>query len=70
MNLKSMTLPELQALFKEMGEPAFRAKQVYQWLHKGVRTYDEMTNISQTLRQKLAENHPIQAPEAVRKQES
>ena len=70
MNLKSMTLPELQALFKEMGEPAFRAKQVYQWLHKGVRTYDEMTNISQTLRQKLTEQHPIHAPEVVRKQES
>ena len=70
MNLKSRTLPELQALFKEMGEPAFRAKQVYQWLHRGVRTYDEMTNISQSLRQKLAEQYPINAPVAVRKQES
>ena len=70
MNLKSRTLPELQALFKELGEPAFRAKQVYQWLHKGVRTYDEMTNISQALRQKLSENYPINAPTAVRKQES
>ena len=70
MNLKSRTLPELQTLFKELGEPAFRAKQVYQWLHKGVRTYDEMTNISQTLRQKLAERYPIYAPVAVRRQES
>ena len=70
MNLKSRTLPELQALFKELGEPAFRAKQVYQWLHKGVRTYDEMTNISQSLRQRLAEHYPIYAPVAVRKQES
>ena len=70
MNLKSRTLPELQALFKELGEPAFRAKQVYQWLHKGVRTYDEMTNVSQALRQKLAQNYPIQAPAVVRKQES
>ena len=70
MNLKSMTLPQLQGVFKEMGEPAFRAKQVYQWLHKGVRTYDEMTNISQALRQRLAESYPIHAPEAVRKQES
>ena len=59
MNLKSRTLPELQALFKELGEPAFRAKQVYQWLHKGVRTYDEMTNISQALRQKLSEPHSL-----------
>ena len=70
MNLKSRTLPELQALFKELGEPAFRTKQVYQWLHKGVRTYDEMTNISQSLRQRLADHYPIYAPVAVRKQES
>ena len=70
MNLKSRTLPELQALFKEMGEPAFRAKQVYQWLHKGVRTYDEMTNLSQALRSRLEEEYPIQAPKVVRKQES
>ena len=67
MNLKSCTLPELQTLFKEMGEPAFRAKQVYQWLHRGVRTYSEMTNLSQGLRQKLEERYPIQAPKVVRK---
>lgn len=35
MNLKSMTLPELTAVLKELGQPAFRAKQVYTWLHKG-----------------------------------
>ena len=70
MNLKARTLPELQTLFKEMGEPAFRAKQVYQWLHKGVRTYGEMTNLSQTLRSKLEETYPIHAPKVVRKQES
>ena len=70
MNLKSRTLPELQALFKEMGEPAFRAKQVYQWLHRGVRTYGEMTNLSQSLRGRLEENYPIHAPKVVRKQES
>ncbi|MBQ7415701.1 MAG: 23S rRNA (adenine(2503)-C(2))-methyltransferase RlmN [Oscillospiraceae bacterium] len=70
MNLKSRTLPELQALFKELGEPAFRAKQVYQWLHRGVRTYDEMTNISQPLRRLLSERYPIEAPQVVRKQQS
>ena len=70
MNLKSKTLSELSVLFKEMGEPAFRAKQVYTWLHKGVRTYDEMTNLPQALRAKLAQLYPIQAPEVVRKQES
>ena len=70
MNLKSQTLAELAALFKEMGEPAFRAKQVYKWLHSGVRTYDEMTNLPQSLRGKLSESYPINAPEVVRKQES
>ena len=70
MNLKSMTLPELAALFKEMGEPVFRAKQVYGWLHKGVRTYDEMTNLPQSLRAKLAQAYPVCPPEVVRKQES
>ena len=34
-NLKSMTLQELGAVLKEMGQPSFRAKQVYTWLHKG-----------------------------------
>ena len=70
MNLKSMTLPELSACLKEMGQPAFRAKQVYTWLHKGVRSYEEMTNIPQTLRAALAERFPICPPQVVRKQES
>ena len=70
MNLKSMTLPEMSAYLKELGQPAFRAKQVYTWLHKGVRSYEEMTNIPQALRQVLAENAPICPPEVVRKQES
>ena len=70
MNLKSMTLPELSACLKEMGQPAFRAKQVYTWLHKGVRSYEEMTNVPQTLRAALAEKFPICPPKVVRKQES
>ncbi len=70
MNIKSMTLPEISALLKEMGQPAFRAKQVYSWLHKGVRTYDEMTNLPQSLRTVLAETYPLCPPEVVRKQES
>ena len=70
MNLKSMTLAEVTAAIKEMGQPAFRGKQVYSWLHKGVRSYDEMSNLSKDLRAALAENYPINAPEVVRKQES
>lgn len=70
MNIKAMTLAELTAECKAMGLPAFRAKQVYTWLHKGVRSYDEMTNLSKDLRQKLAQSHPFYTPKVVRKQES
>ena len=70
MNLKSMTLAEVTAALKEMGQPAFRGKQVYSWLHKGVRSYDEMSNLSKDLRTALAEKYPITAPVVVRKQES
>ena len=70
MNLKSMTLGEMTGLFKEMGQPAFRAKQVYTWLHKGVRSYDEMTNLPKALREQLAEDYPIYVPQVVRRQES
>ena len=69
-HLKSMTLPEITQVLKELGQPGFRAKQVFSWLHKGVRTYDEMTNLPQALRKALAEKYPILAPQVVRKQES
>ena len=69
-HIKSMTQPELSALLKELGQPAFRAKQVFSWLHKGVRSYDEMTNLPKALRDTLADQYPIHAPKVVRKQES
>ena len=70
MNIRSMTQPEVAAICKELGQPAFRAKQVYQWLHKGVRSYEEMTNIPKALRDALAEKYPILPPKVVRKQQS
>lgn len=70
MNLKSLTLTELTALLKEQGEPGFRAKQVYTWLHKGVRSYAEMTNLPQSLRDRLEQQYPICPPKVVRKQVS
>ena len=69
-HIKTMTLPELSQVLKELGQPAFRAKQVYTWLHKGVRSYDQMSNIPQALREKLAQQFPICPPEVVRRQES
>ena len=70
MNLKSMTQSEIGAVFQELGLPAFRAKQLYSWLHKGVRSYDEMTNLPKSLRDVLSEKYPIHPPKVVRKQES
>ncbi len=52
-DLKSMTLAQMQSAFSAMGEPKFRAKQVFTWLHKGAESFDEMTNLSLPLRKKL-----------------
>ncbi len=70
MHIKSMTLQEMGNALKAMNQPAFRAKQIYSWLHKGVRDYGEMTNIPQSLMVALAKEYPINAPVVVRRQES
>lgn len=55
-DIKSMNLRELTAFIEELGEKGFRAKQIYQWLHvKQVCSFDEMTNISKSLIEKLNE---------------
>lgn len=46
---------EIKQNMEQMGEKAFRAKQVFSWLHKGA-SFDEMTNLSVSLREKLKEN--------------
>ena len=70
MNLKSLTQQELAAEFQKLGQPGFRAKQVFTWLHKGARSYDEMTNLPKALRELLSKQYPICPPRVVRKQES
>ena len=69
-HLRSMTAPEIGAVLKELNQPAFRAKQVFSWLHKGVTSYDEMTNLPKALRDILAEKYPLYTPKVLRKQES
>ena len=69
-DIKSMTQQELSQFLKELGEPAFRAKQVFTWLHRGAASFDEMTNLSKSLREKLKGRCFITAPVAARKQES
>lgn len=50
-DIKSMTLAELQDAFAALGEPKFRAKQVFAWLHRGAVSFEAMTNLSKTLRE-------------------
>ena len=69
-DLKSQTPEELTKTLKAMGEPAFRGKQVFTWLHKGVGSFDEMTNLSKSLREKLASTCAFTPQKAVRKQVS
>lgn len=56
-DIKSMTLQDLTAFMTGLGEKPFRAKQLYQWMHvKLVSSFDEMTNLSGALREKLKEH--------------
>ena len=70
-DIRSMTLEELQAVMEKIGEKPFKAKQIYQWLHeKCAADYEEMTNISRGLRERLAEAYPLSGPRAVEVQTS
>ena len=67
-DIKSMNVNELEDLLKELGESKFRAKQIFDWLHaKQVDSFEEMTNLSKGLREKLAETASINGVEIVRK---
>ena len=63
-DLKSLTLPEMTAFLQSLGEPAFRGRQVFTWLHRGVTDFDGMTNLSKSLREKLKE--PARRPKYVK----
>ena len=52
--IKTYSLEELQQLMKELDQPVFRAKQLYEWLYlHNASSYDEMTNLPRTLREQL-----------------
>lgn len=68
--IKSLTLEELKDALASLGEKPFRAEQIFRWLHQGVASYDEMTNISKPLREKLAENFALTVPHIAQKQVS
>lgn len=53
--LKNMTENDLKSFMKEIKEPAFRGSQIYSWIYKGAKTFDDMNNIPKNLREKLRE---------------
>lgn len=53
-NLMDLSCEELKKLATELGEPAFRGKQIFEWIYRGAESFDEMTNISKSFREKLA----------------
>ena len=69
-DIRSMTLEELTEALGEMGEPAFRGRQVFAWLHRGVRSFDEMSDISKSRRERLGERFSLSGPAVARKQVS
>ena len=70
-DIKSMTLPQLEEELTAAGEKAFRAKQLYQWMHvKLARGFEEMTNLSKELREKCGETYAYTCLEPIQIQES
>jgi 23S rRNA (adenine2503-C2)-methyltransferase len=61
-NIRNLSLEDIQAYFQELGEPKFRAKQVYEWLwQKHAHSFADMTNLSKELRQKMGEQFTLPA---------
>ena len=69
-DIKSMTISEISDLMKEMGQPSFRAEQIFKWLHSGAVSFDDMSNLSKELRSKLSENCYIADVSIVKRLES
>ena len=70
-DIRSMTLEELKEAMTALGEKPFRAKQIYEWLHvRLMDDFDEMTNLSRALREKLRENYALWPLQALRVQTS
>lgn len=66
-DIRSLNLNELKAEFEEMGEKSFRAAQVYKWVASGCENFDDMSNISKPLREKLSDKYFIPTVKIVKK---
>ena len=67
-DIKSLTLSELTEQLVALGQPKFRGKQIYSWLHeKRVKSFDEMTNLSAALREDLSKRYYINQLSVIKK---
>ena len=67
-DIKSLNLEELKVELESMGEKAFRAKQMYEWMHvKLARSFDEMTSLSAKFREQCKEKYEYTCVKPVRK---
>ena len=63
-NLTHLNKKDLEAAVVALGEKSFRAKQIWNWIFaRGVKSFDEMTNISKEIREALAQNFSLNRPE-------
>ena len=70
-NIKNYNLPELKEEFVSIGEKPFRAEQVFKWIYEqNATSFDEMTNLSLELREKLKENYTLNTFKILKKQKS
>ena len=70
-DIKSMLIPEIETLLKDFGQPSYRAKQMFLWLHNNrASSYSEMTNIPKSLVKPLEEKYPLRGCKISRKQVS
>ena len=69
-DIKSMLPEELAEYLRSLGQPAYRAKQLFRWFSAGCGSWDEMTNLPRALRQELSEHCTLSAPRVLKKQQS
>ncbi len=69
-DIVSMLPQEIEAELAAMGEPKYRAKQIFEWLGKGVRDFDGMSNLPKALREKLDNAYILYRPKVLSKQVS
>lgn len=67
-DIRSLLPEELEKALAELGEPKYRALQIFKWLSRGVNSFDEMTDLSKALREKLKNGFFLYTPTVLKKQ--